>query len=135
MCRSCGKMKVKQMVEYGSGMVPDSYRTEREVLVVYSGSVALNVIGCRSGNRYLFAPGATRSMDVNDAKCLVESEGFAYGEEVDRVYSEADTATPKLVETVSGRDGLLHGRVGKKVRRDNEYVGEESGVREEVNGD
>ena len=79
MCRSCGKsVIVARQPTYGAGP-PESYRTEIEVLISYSGSKELAVQGCRSGNRYLFAPGVVRSIDINDAVCLVELPGFSYG--------------------------------------------------------
>jgi len=59
--------------------VVESYRTDEEVLVVYSGSAVLRVTGCKSGHSYLFAPGVTRSIDKNDAGCIVDMEAFKYG--------------------------------------------------------
>lgn len=75
-CRSCGKVKyVSAAPTYGPG-APESYRTEEEVLIVYTGGVELRVVGCRSGNRYIFFPGATRRIDTNDAGCLLQLKGF-----------------------------------------------------------
>ena len=80
MCRGCGKVKyVAPATRPESEPVVKSYRTEEEVLVVYSGSVVLRVVGCKSRHVYLFAPGVTRSIDKDDAGCLVDTEVFKYG--------------------------------------------------------
>jgi hypothetical protein len=49
-----------------------------QVAVVYNGGIELGVVGCRSGNRYIFLPGRTRTIDKNDAICLVELKDFSY---------------------------------------------------------
>jgi len=79
MCRGCGKVKYIRTVPAtrGSG-IPESYRTVDEVLIYYNGHVELRVVGCRSGNRYIFLPGATRRIDTNDAGCLLQLREFEY---------------------------------------------------------
>lgn len=81
MCRGCGKVSIVRSAlnNMTKTTPPESYRTEVEVLIIYSGSQEIGVTGCRSGNRYLFKPGVTRSIDVNDALCLMEMNGFSYG--------------------------------------------------------
>jgi len=77
-CRGCGKVKYTAPT-IKPEPVEESYRTEEEVLVVYSGSAVLRVVGCKSGHRYLFAPGFTRRIDRYDAGCLVDTDVFEYG--------------------------------------------------------
>ena len=78
MCRGCGKIRyVAPTVK--PEPVEESYRTDGEVLVVYSGSAILRVVGCKSGHFYLFAPGAVRRIDKYDAGCLVGTKVFSYG--------------------------------------------------------
>lgn len=79
-CRGCGKAKYVSKTTESPIAIPDSsYHTEVEVLVVYEGSTTLRVTGCASGNRYMFAPGSTRTIDANDAPCLMLLSGFRYG--------------------------------------------------------
>jgi hypothetical protein len=81
MCRGCGKVKVIRaaVTEKAEMNPPESYRTDIEVLIEYVGSKEIRVVGCRSGNRYLFGPHVVRTIDANDAACLVELPGFRYG--------------------------------------------------------
>ncbi len=79
MCRGCGKVRYKAPTIVPEP-VEESYRTDGEVLIVYSGSVVMRVVGCKSGHRYLFAPGAARRIDENDAGCLVDTEVFEYSD-------------------------------------------------------
>lgn len=79
MCRGCGRIKyVAPTVR--SRPIEESYRTEEEVLIVYSGDIVRRVTGCKSGHRYLFAPNAVRRVDKCDAGCLVDMKEFEYGE-------------------------------------------------------
>lgn len=78
MCRGCGKVKYTSPSQTFGRSLPSGYRTETEVLVVYNGERDLRVTGCRSGNRYWFASGRVRHVDVNDAPCLVTMQGFEY---------------------------------------------------------
>jgi hypothetical protein len=82
MCRGCGRVRIAKSALNNTMTIkstPESYRTEVEVLIIYSGSQDIRVVGCRSGNRYIFKPGVTRTVDANDALCLIEMNGFSYG--------------------------------------------------------
>ena len=79
MCRGCGKVKYVPPDIVPVEEVVESYRTDEEVLIVYNGEGVLRVTGCKTGNLYLFAPGATRRIDKYDAGCLVGTKVFSYG--------------------------------------------------------
>lgn len=76
-CR-CGKVKYVKTIVITGGAPASGYHTETEVLIHYTGGVVVNVDGCVSGNRYKFAPNSIRTIDSNDAPCIVEMNGFSY---------------------------------------------------------
>jgi hypothetical protein len=81
MCKGCGRVRYTQS-SFGPGVVPDGYRTEETVEIVWTGGGDLRVTGCKSGARYIFLSGRTRIIDRNDAECLILVNGFEWVESI-----------------------------------------------------
>lgn len=100
------------------------------IKVKYTGNLRIKVVGCKTGNRYLFENGVERSIDSNDANCILDLMKSVF-ENVESDNSKSKTVTKRRSSSSKKGNGQIYSEGSKRLSGNREDLEQESRIHED----